>query len=174
MNNLKELRIAKGLTQNELANKLRKADPTVNQARISWLENGDVYAGEKLMKALSEALECPEDALYTGVETVFVPAKGIVHSDTTETLARILAFGAENAIPRAVLIAKTGWPDRELRKNVEKARREGLVIANDQKGGGYYRPDKKEEYARLHKQNQNRAMAILSQQKHIRREMNEC
>ena len=174
MNNLRELRIAKGLTQHELAMRLRKADPTVNQARISWLEKGDVYAGEKLMQALSEALECPEEALYTGVETAFVPATEIAHSQTTEVLARILTFGAENAIPRAALIMKTGWPDRELRRNIEKARVEGLVIANDQNGKGYYRPNKREEFARLHRQNKSRALAILKQQKHIGREMNEC
>lgn len=174
MNNIREMRIAKGLTQHDLAMRLRKADPTVNQARVSWLEKGDVYAGEKLMKALSEALECPEESIYTGVETAFVPAADIVRSETTEALARILMFGAENAIKRAALIAMTGWPDRELRRNIEKARVEGLVIANDQNGKGYYRPNKREEFERLHRQNKSRALAILKQQKHIGREMNEC
>ncbi len=63
MNNLREFRIAKGLTQLELAKRVREADPTVDQSSISFLERGDIYPGEKLMAALCSALECPEDAI---------------------------------------------------------------------------------------------------------------
>lgn len=174
MNNLKEIREAKKMSQRELAIKVKHADPTVDQAMISFLERGDVYPGEKLMAALCSALECPEDAIYTGIEAAFIPAAEIVHSETTDALARILMFGAENAIPRAQLVVLTGWPDRELRKNIEKARSEGMVIANDQNGKGYYRPDTQEELARCYKQSRSRTLAQLRQQKYIRRRMNGC
>lgn len=174
MNNLRELRMAKGLTQLELAKRVREADPTVDQSSISFLERGDIYPGEKLMAALCSALECPEDAIYTGIEAAFIPAAEVVHSETTDALARILMFGAENAIPRAQLVALTGWPDRELRKNIEKARAEGMVIANDQKGGGYYRPATKEELMRQYQQSRSRTLAQLRQQKYIRRSLNGC
>lgn len=174
MNNLKEIRIRKGMSQTELARLVRHADPTVDQSMISMLERGDVYPGEKLMAALCGALECPEEAIYTGIETAFIPAAEVVHSDTTDVLARILEFGSENAIPRAALVALTGWPDRELRKNIEKARSEGMVIANDQHGAGYYRPDSREELERLYRQSRSRCLAQLRQHKYIRRSLNGC
>lgn len=174
MNNLRELRMAKGLTQLELAKRVREADPTVDQSSISFLERGDIYPGEKLMAALCSALECPEEAIYSGIETAFIPADEVVHSETTDVLARVLEFGAENAIPRAALVAVTGWPDRELRRNIEKARAEGMVIANDQKGGGYYRPATKEELLRQYAQSRSRTLAQLRQQKFIRRSLNGC
>ena len=174
MNNLKEIRIGKGLSQTDLARLVRHADPTVDQSAISFLERGDIYPGEKLMAALCSALEVPEEAIYTGIETAFIPATEVVHSETTEVLARILEFGAENAIPRAALSIVTGWPDRELRRNIEKARKEGMVIANDQHGAGYYRPDNKEELERLYKQSRSRCLAQLRQHKYIRRSLNGC
>lgn len=174
MNNLKEIRIGKGLTQTDLARLVRHADPTADQAMISFLERGDIYPGEKLMAALCGALEVPEEAIYSGIETAFIPAVEIVHSETTDVLARILEYGAENAIPRAALVELTGWPDRELRKNIEQARKEGMVIANDQDGKGYYRPDTREELERCYAQSRSRTLAQLRQQKYIRRRLNGC
>ena len=174
MNNLRELRIAKGMTQLELAKRVREADPTVDQSGISFLERGDIYPGEKLMAALCTALEVPEEAIYTGIETAFIPAVEVVHSQTTEVLARILEYGSENAIPRAALVELTGWPDRELRKNIQKARAEGMVIANDQDGNGYYRPNTREELERCYAQSRSRTLAQLRQQKYIRRKLNGC
>lgn len=174
MNNLKEIRTAKGMSQKELAIAVKRADPTVDQSSISFLERGDIYPGEKLLAALCEALECPEDAIYTGVEAAIIPAAEVKHSETTDLLAQILDFGAEHAISRRELARKLGTNDRTMREWIEQARAEGMVIANDQNGMGYYRPDTKEELERLHKQNQSRALSILRQQKHIRRRMNGC
>ena len=71
--------------------------------------------------------------------------------------------------------AQAGQKQREaLRKMIETARREGLVIANDQGGAGYYRPRTKAELEALYRQNEHRALAILDQQKHIRRQINAC
>ena len=61
--------------------------------------------------------------------------------------------------------------DRKMRKMIENARQEGFVIANEQNGRGYYVPESLQELQILYRQNENRALAILKQQKHIRREM---
>lgn len=168
MNHIREIRIKRGMTQGELAKKCKTADPTIDQARISFLENGDVYPGEKLMAALCEALEVPEELIYDGVEAVFIPVAEVPHSEATMILANTLKWGKKHAMTRPELAEKLGWSDRMLRKNIERARQEGVAIANDQDGGGYYFPETREELERQYRQNENRAMAILRQQKHIR------
>lgn len=54
---LKEIRKARGMSQTELAEKVRHADPGATQAMISILESADLYPGTKLRNALCEALE---------------------------------------------------------------------------------------------------------------------
>lgn len=167
---LKEVRKAKGLTQAQLAEKVRKADPTADQTMISVLERGEMYPSEKLRDALCDALDCTEAELYDGVEAFFVPADEKPFSETTIMLGMVLDKSGK--VTRAELNEILDVSDRKMRKWIETARQEGLVIANDQDGKGYYRPTTKEELIALYNQNQSRALAILRQQKHIRREIN--
>lgn len=173
MNNLKLYRTRKGMTQLELAIKVQEADPTIDQAKISFLENGDVYPGRELLKALSTALDVAPEALWDGFESMFVPTVPVDVSATTKRMTRLIPHGKENAVTRDELRRFTGWGDRVLRENIERARNEGVVIANDQDGKGYYRPVTREEMARLYRSNQNRALSILRQQKHIRERLND-
>lgn len=62
-------------------------------------------------------------------------------------------------------------PDRTMRKMIETARQEGLVICNVQDGNGYFLPTTREELIRQYDQNESRAKSILRQQRFIRREM---
>ena len=62
-------------------------------------------------------------------------------------------------------------PDRTMRKMIETARQEGVVICNGQDGAGYFLPTTKEELKRQFDQNESRALSIMRQQKFIRREM---
>lgn len=172
MNHLKELRTAKGMTQGQLAEKVRHADPTIDQASISFLERGDIYPGERLMAALCRALECPEEALYSGIETAFIPAPEVQHSEAAKKLAKVLKFGAENAIKRQDLARILDTSDRKMREMIEQARQEGMVIANDQNGKGYYCPETMEELGRCYRQSRNRTLTQLRQQKYIRRRIN--
>lgn len=167
---LKEMRKKRGLTQAQLAEKVRKADPTADQTMISVLERGELYPGEKLRDALCEALDCTEAELYDGVEAFFVPAEDKHFSETTIMLGLLLDNNGR--IGRHELNEILKVSDRKMRKWIETARQEGLVIANDQDGKGYYRPTTREELEALYRQNQSRALAILRQQKHIRRQIN--
>lgn len=169
MNRLKEFRQAKGMTQAQLASMIKAEVPSASQAVISMLEQGDVYPTEAMMEALSRVLEIPEDEIFNGAEAVFIPAAEIPHSEATMILASVLKFGKKNAQSRPELASLLGWSDRILRKNIERARQEGVVIANDQDGGGYYFPETREELERQFKRNESRAMAILRQQKHLRK-----
>lgn len=180
---LREKRRERGLTQAELAAKVRHADPTADQTTISVLERGDLYPGEKLRDALCEALECTEADLYDGVEAFFVPATAPKYSPETEALSQIFAayektFGSTGPLGawylqgQMAMIFGTPYSERKLRKAIQKARQEGMVICNAQNGEGYFLPRTKEDLERQYKQNQNRALAILKQQKHIRRRIN--
>lgn len=100
-----------------------------------------------------------------------MPAEDKQFSETTVIL-RLLFDRVNEPITREDLCAILGLPDRTVRKVIEQARQEGLVIANRQDGKGYFLPSSKEDLEALYNQNQSRALAILSQQKHIRRQIN--
>lgn len=177
---LAEMRKARGLSQKALAEMVRHADPTVDQAVISVLERGDIYPGERLRDALCSALECEEGDLYDGIEALFVPANDTEVSETTRLIGEIFTEYENHGIPtltrehlRRIVSEKADReiPDRTMREWISKARREGMIIANCQDGSGYYRPETREELESQYIQNQHRAMAILAQQKHIRRRL---
>lgn len=164
---LKEIRRARGMTQAQLAEKVRNVDPTADQTMISVLERGELYPGEKLRDALCEALGCTEADLYDGVEAFFVPAEDREFSEWTIALRGL--FDACGTITREEFARILKTTDRKARKIIEAARDEGLIIANRQDGKGYFIPTTQEDLKALYKQNQSRALAILRQQKHIRR-----
>ena len=87
----------------------------------------------------------------------------------------LIPEGRENAIKREELSRKSGLTDREMRKQIEQARLSGVIIINLQDSKGYFRPRPNEftELARQYKQNQNRAMSILTKQKYLRRILKE-
>lgn len=179
MNKLRDIRKAKGLTQAELAAKVRHADPTVDQTMISVLERGELYPSEKLRDALCEALACTEADLYDGVEAFFVPAQAPAYSPETEALSAIFAENdgqdklSEDLLQFLMSVKmQKPYSGRSVRKAIQTARQEGMVICNAQDGEGYFLPRTKEDLERQYRQNQNRALAILRQQKHIRRRLN--
>lgn len=83
----------------------------------------------------------------------------------------IIPFGRENAITRKDLCRLVGTKDRAVRNAIEEARREGAIIINAQDGKGYYQTDDLEEIRQQYHRNNNRAMSILVQQKHLRRRL---
>lgn len=82
-----------------------------------------------------------------------------------------IPHGKENAVSRQTLVALTGMSDRRVRKAIEIARRNGEIILN--LGTGYYTTDELPELRRQYKANHNRAMAVLVQQKYLRRRIRE-
>lgn len=91
-----------------------------------------------------------------------------------------IPFGRANAIQRSSLATACGMSDRKMRNQIEAARRCGHIIINAQDSAGYYRIDPKSlskselaEINRQYRQNQHRALSVLSYQKHLRKILKE-
>lgn len=84
-----------------------------------------------------------------------------------------IAKGKENAISRQELCTLLALPDRTVRKLIQEARDRGEIILNAQDGAGYYTSDDVGELERQYNTNKNRAMSILRQQRHIRKQIEE-
>lgn len=59
----------------------------------------------------------------------------------TEILIAHIPVGKENAVSRQFLSLLLGTSDREMRKAINAARRDGHVICNTQDGRGYFRSE---------------------------------
>ena len=75
--------------------------------------------------------------------------------------------GKHNAVSRQGLAAAMGMADVSMRKAISRARREGLVIINDQDGRGYYRSDDITDIKRQRDQMHHCAMSLLAREKHL-------
>lgn len=93
---------------------------------------------------------------------------------TTIDVAAYIPTGKDRAVTREYLCRVTGLPDRAVREGIERARRAGNIIINDQSGAGYYKSEDIREIAKQYKQNERRALSILSYQKHLRRRLKEA
>lgn len=85
-----------------------------------------------------------------------------------------IPYGKENAITRKQLRHMSGKSDRDVRQDIEDARRVGCIIINNQDGKGCYRTDDLDEIKRQYYQNRSRAMSILVQQKFLRKRLKEA
>ncbi len=85
-----------------------------------------------------------------------------------------IPVGSENAIKRRDLCAKLGMSDRQVRKLIELARRDGNLIMNHSDGRGYYQSEDIDEIERQYWQEQARALSVLRRQKALRRRLVEA
>ena len=75
----------------------------------------------------------------------------------------LLPVGAENAVSRRELSALTGIEDRQLRRQIAKERRAGvLILSSSESNGGYYRAASREELQRYVRSMQSRSKEILT------------
>ena len=87
-------------------------------------------------------------------------------------IEKYIPKGRDHAIKRKELSWITGMPDRKVRKEIEDARRNGIVILND--GDGYYITDDLDDMYRYYLRETARAMSILETRKNIRRKLKEA
>lgn len=73
-------------------------------------------------------------------------------------------------VMRWELVAMSGLSDRAVRKQIQKAKEDGILIINRQDGNGYQRvsPEDIPELRRQYKQNLARIISLSKQQKTIR------
>lgn len=88
-------------------------------------------------------------------------------SDREEIVLDAIPFGKDRAVTREYLTAKTGLPDRQVRKAIEEIRRSHIVL-NDQDGKGYYRSYDLDDIERFYRQERARALAVLYRMKPMR------
>jgi len=86
-------------------------------------------------------------------------------------IEKFIPVGKENAISRTDLCNACGLADRAMREQIEKARKNGVVICCMQDGTGYYIADTVEDLVRQYKQDYARAMSLLVRLKPVRREL---
>lgn len=88
-------------------------------------------------------------------------------SGRAEIVLDAIPFGKDKAVTREDLEAKTGLPDRQVRKAIEEIRRNHIVL-NDQDGKGYYRSYDLDDIERFYRQERARALAVLYRMKPMR------
>lgn len=88
-------------------------------------------------------------------------------SDRNEIVLDAIPYGKENAVTRVYLAARTGLPDRQVRKAIEEIRRSHIIL-NDQDGKGYYRSWDLDDIERFYRQERARALAVLARMRPMR------
>ena len=76
-----------------------------------------------------------------------------------------IPFGRENAVSRRMLAQQTGMTDRQVRRCIEDARRDGVFIISDQERGGYYQTAQLNEIEYQYRIDRARALAVLARLK---------
>ena len=88
-------------------------------------------------------------------------------SDRAEIVLDAIPYGKDRAVTREYLTAKTGLPDRQVRKAIEEIRRNHIIL-NDQDGKGYYRSYDLDDIERFYRQERARALAVLYRMRPMR------
>ena len=172
MNRLQERRLSLGLSQPDVSAKLKEVDPRMDVGMVSRFERGACLPTPPVLEALESILQAPRAYLFDEDELGVIPGCGAVGgaqwSPVTVKLANIIPFGRRNAISRLTLAEKMCMTDRQMRKAVEDARNEGLIILCECNGRGYYQSDDLNEIHCQYIQDTNRAMAILRRRNPMR------
>lgn len=173
MNRLRERRVSLGLSQPEVSARLKEINPRMDVGMVSRFEHGVCLPTLPVLEGLEAILQASRTELYDADDLVAIceteGAQGVSESPMTAALANVIPYGRRNAISRAALAARLGMSDRQMRKAVEDARSEGLIILCECNGRGYYQSDDLNEIQTQYVQDTNRAMAILKRRKTMRR-----
>lgn len=172
MNRLQDRRLELGLTQPQVSEMLKEVDPRMDVGMVSRFERGACLPTLPVLEALETILQASRTELFGEDDLGAIPeseaAGGVSASPMTVTLASVIPCGRRNAISREALAAKLGMSDRQMRKAVEEARNEGLIILCECNGRGYYQSNDLNEIHCQYIQDTNRAMAILKRRKPMR------
>lgn len=88
------------------------------------------------------------------------------------TITSYIPTSKESAVSREMLCEWTGLSDRKVRQNIEKARREGVMILCF--GQGYYISEDINELQKYYAQERRRAISILCRLKTLRKKLKEA
>lgn len=167
--NWKALREQAGLKQSELAALIAADGVKIDTPLLSKIETGIVKPGEQIEKALRKHLQVALAAGRDEAEEVDgAEQKKAQKGDYTEKLRALIPEDEEHAVTRTQLSIRLGLSDRVVRRAIEEARADGLLICNAQDGRGYYQSKDIAALRRQYLQDTARAMAILKRRKPLR------
>lgn len=80
-----------------------------------------------------------------------------------EYVTHFIPFGKQNAISKRALALQLGCTERQVRKHIEEATKQGAFICNDQDGAGYYQAtfEDLEAIKKRYKAEKSRAISLL-------------
>lgn len=166
MNNIKKLRLERGMSQKDVTTYLRCYDKRMDSSMLSRFENGLCLPTPLIMRCLCNLFGCLPADLYGVTEQEYIeelmkdrPAEPESY-EVTELIAT-LGYGRRKAIKRHALAALLDVSDRELRRRIEEARNCGYVIISLPNGGGYYLSNNTDEIHDFYLREKARAYSIL-------------
>lgn len=173
MNNLKELRIAAGMKQQELARICQQTDSRIDVGMISRFENGVCLPTPAMAHALADALgvdiaelyDIPEQFMLEGFMSAEVPIEP-ESMDVTNLIAYLTE--AKEPVRRGELATMMDFTDRKMRRVIEDARRCGYLVVNGGNGTGYFLARNTADIVQHFRIEQRRAMSILQRLKRAR------
>lgn len=172
MNRLQERRMELGLSQPEVSERLKKIDPRMDVSMVSRFERGACLPTLSVLKELESILQAHRTELFGADDMLamseYAGEEKRPASPVTDTLAKLIPFGRRNAISRGALAGKLGMTDRQMRKAVEEARKDGLIILCECNGRGYWQSNDLVEMQQQYRQDTNRALSILDRRKPLR------
>ena len=92
--------------------------------------------------------------------------------ETVRAVVNQIPLGKQNAIQRHTLASRVGMSDREVRACIEAARRDGVFVVTEHRGG-YYLADAIEDVERQYRIDHARALSVLSRLAPMRKYLKE-
>ena len=169
MSRIKERRTELGYTQPEISAYLKKVDPRMDVGMVSRFENGACLPTGKVADALCIILQATKTQLWGEEKTQEMQRKSAEQKAIIELILRTIPFGRENAIKREDLARALQVNDRQARHYIGIARLNGVIIINDQDGGGYFQTDKLEDIVLEYKREKRRVLSIVERMRPLRR-----
>ena len=180
MNNIKKIRLERGLSQRDVTTYLRCYDRRIDSSMLSRFENELCYPTPLIMRCLCNILDCVPADLYGMNEQQYVEdlikenSPAVPESFHVTELIAALSYGRRNAIRRDSLAMLLDLSDRRLRQIIEEARACGYVILSLPNGGGYYLSNDTDEIHAFYLREKARAASILHRLRPIHKILKEA
>lgn len=167
MNNIKKIRLERGMSQKDVTTYLRCYDKRMDSSMLSRFENGACLPTPLIMRCLCNLFDCLPNDLYGMSDIEYMhelinePVPAEPESFHVTELIATLDYGRRKAIKRHALAALLDMSDRRLREIIEEARKCGYVILSLPNGGGYYLSNNTDEIHDFYLREKARAYSIL-------------
>lgn len=164
---LKEMRIALGMTQGELAEMFKEdgLGKGIDKALISKIEAGTVEPTYAMLEAccnrlFSHADERKTDKGITTQNGTKTPQNGDLSLEEQVVLDRLEETDVDHRLTRSEIVLIIGGTDRAARKLIEGLRYKGYRIGSGLGRSGYWLIDSESEYKQFRAEYASRAYAV--------------